>query len=406
MLLSFIESPFTTRVEYERYCNLSPDEQAAAIAAVQSGTRLQWHPKRDGSGGSGGSASSALQYAGNNFDGAVLPGRPLEGRQLDGAAAMALAAATPAEPIPGQSRPKCDVLLFISSAAGYERRRATVRKTYLSLLAARPELGARVRYRFLLGAPKPEQVATLDAEQAEHGDLLQVTVPESYETLFPKVVAAWRWATSTHDFAFWMHADDDSYIRFDLLLAWLDSPAACGPVPASPWSGLYVGYIWDGSEGRRTKPLRDPTAKSYMPVEQWPHDSYPPFASGCGFLISRDLIEALNAQSHTFTFFRVIDVPIGVCLSRVVPPERLRVLHLETVRPYRPLPLFRADTLVQHYMQPEEFKQFHARALAAAAESAAGAKGGGGKDGASAGGGGGIPAEVYELFVKAKVMRR
>ena len=106
------------------------------------------------------------------------------------------------------------------------------------------------------------------------------------------------------------------------------------------------------------------------------------------------------------SFFRVIDVPIGVCLSRVVPPERLRVLHLETVRPYRPLPLFRADTLVQHYMQPEEFKQFHARALAAAAESAAGAKGGGGKDGASAGGGGGIPAEVYDLFVKAKVMRR
>ena len=61
--------------------------------------------------------------------------------QLDGAEAMALAAATPAEPIAG-SRPKCDVLLFISSAAGYERRRATVRKTYLSLLAARPGLVA------------------------------------------------------------------------------------------------------------------------------------------------------------------------------------------------------------------------------------------------------------------------
>lgn len=315
---------------------------------------------------------------------------------------MALAAATPVDPV--ADRPKCDVLLFISSAAGYERRRATVRKTYLSLLRDRPALGARVRYRFLLGAPKPDQVATLEAEQAEHGDLLQVNVPESYETLFPKVVAAWRWASSTHEFSFWMHADDDSYIRFDLLLRWLDSPDACGPSAADPWSGLYAGYIWDGSEGRKTKPLRDPTAKSYMPVEQWPHDSYPPFASGCGFLISRDLIELLNAQSHTFTFFRVIDVPIGICLARVVPPARLRIVHLETVRPYRPLPLFRPDTVVQHYMQPEEFKQYHARSLAAAA--AAESDQAGGAEGAGGEAGGGIPSEVYDLFVKAKVMRR
>ena len=141
-----------------------------------------------------------------------------------------------------------------------------------------------------------------------------------------------------------------------------------------------------------------------MPVEQWPRDSYPPFASGCGFLISRDLIELLNAQSHTFTFFRVIDVPIGICLARVVPPARLRIVHLETVRPYRPLPLFRPDTVVQHYMQPEEFKQFHARSLAAAAAAESGQAGG--AEGAGGEAGGGIPAEVYDLFVKAKVMRR
>ena len=52
---------------------------------------------------------------------------------------------------------------------------------------------------------------------------------------------------------------------------------------------------------------------------------------------------------------------MGIYLSQLPKREedgRLSIVHLETVRPYRPLPLFREDTLCQHYMQPEEFKQF------------------------------------------------
>ena len=335
-----------------------------------------------------GAPHAALRYDGNNFDGAVLPGRPaVPSGLVSGAEAMRLAVATPADS--AGERERCEVLLLISSAAGYERRRKVVRSTYLSLLKAGGPLAGRVRYRFLLGAPKPEQIAALDAEQAEFGDLLQVGVPESYETLFPKVVAAWRWAIATHDFGFWMHADDDSYVRLDLLLEWL------GRAPATPHRGLYAGYIWDGSEGRRTKPLRDPTAKSYMPEDQWPHDSYPPFASGCGFLIAYDLVESLVANSAGFTFFRVIDVPIGIFLAQL-PPERLRIVHLPEVRPYRPLPLFRTDTIVQHYMQPEEFREFHERAVAAAARPA---------DEVEAAREQRI-ADVYDMFVAAKVMRR
>ena len=102
-----------------------------------------------------------------------------------GAEAMRLACATQIEPADGAKREDCTVLLLISSAAGYERRRDVVRRTYLSLLdpasAASPlsaELRASVKYRFLLGAPEPAQAAALAAEQAEHGDLLQVAVPE------------------------------------------------------------------------------------------------------------------------------------------------------------------------------------------------------------------------------------
>ena len=91
---------------------------------------------------------------------------------------------------------------------------------------------------------------------------------------------------------------------------------------------------------------------------------------------------------------------IGVFVDRL-PAElkaRLRIVHLDEVRPYRPLPLFRADTIVQHYMQPEEFKEFHARAREAAGEGA-------GKAAEEAEREERIAA-VYDLFVQAKVMRR
>ena len=107
-------------------------------------------------------ASPQLQYAGNRFDGAVLPGRPEPPSDLDltGAEAMRRAVATPAAPL--AQREACDVLLFISSAAGYERRRRVVRSTYLSTrLLLERATGRRVCYRFLLGAPKPDQVAAL-----------------------------------------------------------------------------------------------------------------------------------------------------------------------------------------------------------------------------------------------------
>jgi hypothetical protein len=387
-------------------------------------------------------APLSLPKAGNAFDGAVLGGRPALPEAIAGlehsdpatmAALMRSALSQPCEPI--ERRSECEVLLIIFSAAGYERRRRMLRRTYLSLLSPdnaasplSPADRAAIQFRFVLGSPLAEQATTLEAEQREHGDLVQLKVFESYETIWPKLVAAWRWSIRDVSFRFWMHADDDSYIRPDLLLAYLRQPA-------TPTAGLYAGYIWDGSEGRRTRPLRDPTAKSYMPHEQWPNDSYPPFASGCGFILSLDLVTALVGASAGFSFFRTHDVAVGIELARLYrgrgknlgkekdwgkqkdwgeehplgkekhrgeEPDRgtetdaapLTITHLDTVRPYRPLPLFRDDTMVQHYLQPEEMTEYHARAYLAAPESderrEADAR----------------IAEVYDLFVSAKVLRR
>ena len=56
--------------------------------------------------------------------------------------------------------------------------------------------------------PPPHPAATW--RQAEHNDLLYVDVPESYATVWPKIVACWRWSVATHEFRYWVHAGASS----------------------------------------------------------------------------------------------------------------------------------------------------------------------------------------------------
>lgn len=57
------------------------------------------------------------------------------------------------------------------------------------------------------------------------------------------------------------------------------------------------------------------------------------------------------------------DPPFGIHLCGppdycVAPGGPVVPVHEERVRPYRPLPTFRPDTLVQHYLRSEEMKPF------------------------------------------------
>jgi len=86
--------------------------------------------------------SQSLPKAGNNSDGAVLGGRPALPHEIRGLghsdpatmrAVMRSALSQPCAPDSAAAAlPECEVLLLISSAAGYERRRRLLRKTYVT----------------------------------------------------------------------------------------------------------------------------------------------------------------------------------------------------------------------------------------------------------------------------------
>ncbi|KAG2493440.1 hypothetical protein HYH03_008258 [Edaphochlamys debaryana] len=264
---------------------------------------------------------------------------------------------------PGPSSAPPRVIIFVSSAAANIARRQALRKSWFRYLHDPSPLPLHLRdsvsIHFVMS--QDAQSEAVAAEQAQYGDIVYVDAPQGYQNLWRKALTFLSWLEARGEpYDYVMHADDDSFVRLDLLLP---------EMARWPRERLYWGYVWDGTGNRCTAPIRNPANKSHMPEEQYPLDFYPPFASGCGFALSRDLVAALLAQP--LPDYRLLDPPFGIHLCGppgycVLPEGPLAPVHEERVRPYRPLPTFRPDTLVQHYLTAEEMRPFYEQALDAA----------------------------------------
>ncbi len=79
------------------------------------------------------------------------------------------------------------LLVFISSALGFEARRSSLRKSWFRYLEL-PDVGSAVEIVFLLARPLDAAAAhQLEEEQRQHRDMCIVDAPEGYENLWEKV---------------------------------------------------------------------------------------------------------------------------------------------------------------------------------------------------------------------------
>ncbi len=234
-------------------------------------------------------------------------------------------------------------LIMINSAPGYIDRRHAIRHSWLQYLNTQLNVAAR----FVVGTPSNTDIMTkLNEEQQLNDDIVLVNVKDSYATLLQKMTAFIRWALERYTFRYFMHVDDDSFVRVDLLTQL-----------SLPINKLYWGYMWNlTQESSHTKPIRDDQNKSYMPEAEYPINEYPAFASGCGFILSLDIIKWINKNTDWLKMYRIIDAGIGIWVQIL---QDITYIHSNQVSPYRPIPLFRSDTIVQHYMRPEEFAPYY-----------------------------------------------
>ncbi|NXU21289.1 B3GT6 galactosyltransferase, partial [Pardalotus punctatus] len=227
----------------------------------------------------------------------------LGGLSLCSAVLLYLAKCTsegPPEPPAVRRGPEGSALLavVVMSGPGYGERRSTIRSTWLA--AARP---GPVWSRFVVGTAGlgSAELRSLELEQSRHQDLLLLPeLRDSYENLTAKVLATYVWLDEHVDFRFALKADDDTFVRLDVLVEELKAKE-----PRRLYWGFFSGRGRVKSGGKWKE-------------SAWVLcDFYLPYALGGGYVISADLVRYLRLSREYLNLWQSEDVSVGVWLAPV-----------------------------------------------------------------------------------------
>ena len=106
------------------------------------------------------------------------------------------------------------------------------------------------------------------------------------------------------------------------------------------------------------KPHRDPANRWHVPVEEWPWETYPAWAHGAGYVITKDLVHeiaagaAMKIQNHTL--FRLEDISMGAWVE-YVSKEKGWYVQLVKDKRFNFNGCLGTD-LVSHYIQAQQMR--------------------------------------------------
>lgn len=202
---------------------------------------------------------------------------------------------------PATLPPQTELNLFIGvlSTANNLRRRMAVRRTWMQYPAVR---SGQVAVRFFVGLNQNHTVnKELWDEARTYEDIQLMPFIDNYSLITWKTIAICIYGTQVVSAKFIMKTDDDSFVRVDEVLNSLDR--------INVTHGLLYGLIYSDLE-----PHREPDSKWYTTLEEWPDDKYPPWASGPGYVVSKDIAETVSKKHREgqLKMFKLEDVAMGI----------------------------------------------------------------------------------------------
>ncbi|RVX21691.1 Hydroxyproline O-galactosyltransferase GALT3 [Vitis vinifera] len=182
---------------------------------------------------------------------------------------------------PPVSRKRLVMLVGVFSTGNNFERRMALRRTWMQYEAVR---SGDVAVRFFIGLHKNRQVnLELWREAQAYGDIQLMPFVDYYSLISLKTIATCIMGTKILPAKYVMKTDDDAFVRIDEVLSSLKG---------KPSNGLLYGLISFDSA-----PHRDKDSKWHISAEEWPRDTYPPWAHGPGYIISRDIAKFI-VQGH------------------------------------------------------------------------------------------------------------
>ncbi|XP_078391622.1 beta-1,3-galactosyltransferase 5-like [Cetorhinus maximus] len=202
------------------------------------------------------------------------------------------------------------LVLLVTSAQDQLEARSVIRQTWGR---ARTTHGKRVVSYFLLGYSREHQEQLLK-ESSLHKDIIQKNFTDTYYNLTTKVLMGLEWVSRfCPSTSFVMKTDSDMFVNTDHLTKLL---------LGMNHTDIFTGFImWNSG------PIREKFSKWYVSEQEYPQETYPPFCSGTGYMLSADVAHRVWIISRTVPHFKLEDVYVGLCLAelKITPVE----IHLE-----------------------------------------------------------------------------
>lgn len=231
-----------------------------------------------------------------------------------------------------------DLLIGVFSTANNFKRRMAVRRTWMQYPAVR---SGSVAVRFFVGLHVNQRVnEELWNEARTYGDVQLMPFVDYYSLITWKTVAICIFGTNIVSAKYVMKTDDDAFVRVDEVMASLDR--------INVTHGLLYGLI-----NLDSQPHRSPDSKWFISTEEWPEETYPPWAHGPGYVVSHDIANAVSQrhQSGHLKMFRLEDVAMGIWIADLK-KEGLEVRYENELRVYNEG--CRDGYVVAHYQGPRE----------------------------------------------------
>ncbi|KAL8262624.1 hypothetical protein R6Q59_023973 [Mikania micrantha] len=203
--------------------------------------------------------------------------------------------------IPNKSK-RLLLLIGVFSSGNNFKRRMALRRSWMQYDAV---CSGVVAVRFFIGLHKNTQVNfELWKEAQAYQDIQLMPFVDYYSLLTLKTIAICIMGTKILPAKYIMKTDDDAFVRVDEILSSLKTKTP---------DGLLYGLV-----SLESKPQRDKDNKWYISTEEWPDDSYPPWAHGPGYVISRDIAKFIvkGHQERNLKLFKLEDVAVGIWIEQ------------------------------------------------------------------------------------------
>ena len=231
---------------------------------------------------------------------------------------------------------KSTVLFLVTSHSSNKERRKTIRNNWgdqdkFMLLKSHFNLTYEVYFSVGL-ADNPDTSEKIHRESIEHKDILIVNRHEDFYDLTRRVMSSFDWSINNCEFEYLFKVDDDIFVNIPNVFSFLTRKNV-----------RYLSHLYAGDMNIEAIVNRNPKSKYRVSYKEWPVETYPPYCSGGGFIISRDIVKSIIPYFDWVNPLKIDDVYIGILIERA---------KLKNIKYYLPEDL----DMFWFYSKPEECK--------------------------------------------------